>query len=445
MPKALELLKDYVKNGYAPDVSKYFHKIGLGFSEAQISDAIKAFNKCNLLNNYYSLTSKQVSCLKNGHLGSIIRLYGVENGLNISTKPNRLFNHIKIAPHFFKKTYEPNKYKGVQFIGLNFDTSIAIDKKSKYGKSYLGKDKFDTDIDDRCKILKESIKAAVASNSVRSQGDTVKIFMAPEFFFRGKGGSYPVHKISEIMEKMRAETSKKCYENWIFVFGTAIGHLEITKRLYEVFNVALVQKGGTASSSSENSLIVYKEKISDLDFISGPKTLDNYSKNTGLIAPVKEHELELCNVKVGNNSGFGTECARSGLGGECAFVMDGISFGLEICLDHLRARLKKSPMTKGYSNIQIHLITGYSVPFTASAVACGKGGFIFVVDGNKGTSLCVNAGTYEKPKVTYVENNKYQKLRKPKAIDNKLLKDYTVAPDEMSINIYKTLFLPKRT
>ena len=113
-------------------------------------------------------------------------------------------------------------YKKVQFIGFE----VRPDVESP--KLYMGDKDADSDIEARCGIMKRAIAAAV--NLADSPESTLKVFMAPEFYFRGAEGGYPVEKISSIVDEtvdasVAKETIKAEYKDWLFVLGTAIGYL----------------------------------------------------------------------------------------------------------------------------------------------------------------------------------------------------------------------------
>jgi hypothetical protein len=113
-------------------------------------------------------------------------------------------------------------YKKVQFIGFEVRPDVAS------SKIYLGDKDATTDIEERCAIMKRAIVAA--TNLADPPESTLKVFMAPEFFFRGAEGGYPVEKISSIVDEtldasVAKETIKADYKDWLFVLGTAIGYL----------------------------------------------------------------------------------------------------------------------------------------------------------------------------------------------------------------------------
>ncbi|NVJ00076.1 hypothetical protein HV824_18365 [Myxococcus sp. AM009] len=107
-------------------------------------------------------------------------------------------------------------YQQVQFVAFNV-------KPGTQAGAYLGDVDDDTDITTRCDAMKEAIQ--LAAPNVDPSEDVLKVFMAPEFYFRGQKGGYPVDKLSSIVHTMREETDKVDYADWLFVFGTAIGYL----------------------------------------------------------------------------------------------------------------------------------------------------------------------------------------------------------------------------
>ena len=150
-------------------------------------------------------------------------------------------------------------------------------------------------------------------------GKTLKIFMAPEFFYRGINGAYDISLVSEIFLALRGFTKDEKYKDWLFVLGTVIaasfddqmackscgttgaksftrdssGHFVCTRsgcssgsveevRLgARIDNVALIQKGG--EDTDRNSYIVEKEYVSHVDFrrVVTPEALQK-GKDLGL-------------------------------------------------------------------------------------------------------------------------------------------------------------------
>src|SRR5262249_55269252 len=77
----------------------------------------------------------------------------------------------------------------------------------------------------RVEIMKKAM-AAAAGKAGPADPTVLKIFMAPEFYFRGTGGAYPVEMLSEILPALKAEAAQDKYADWVFIYGTALGYLK---------------------------------------------------------------------------------------------------------------------------------------------------------------------------------------------------------------------------
>jgi hypothetical protein len=168
----------------------------------------------------------------------------------------------------------------------------------------------------------------------------------------------------------------------------------------EIFNVAFVRKGGTLTPVSSNgsatsARLVEKELISSVDY-QGP-TFDDpafYDRlehfitlyNAQVRATPTDGTLgnreEAANPALENASDGVTETSASGLGGGSLFDMDGLSYGLEVCLDHGEGRLSKS----GASPVRVQLIPscGMSISPGAEHIDTSQHSYIFNVDGSGG-------------------------------------------------------------
>ncbi|WP_257458867.1 hypothetical protein [Archangium lipolyticum] len=319
-------------------------------------------------------------------------------------------------------------YNNVQFIGFSINTLPAADAdpNNPFHSKYLGNVNSKIDLSKRCQVMMDAVRTAAKSVSIAG-GNTLKIFVAPEFFFRGEQGAYPIEEVSAILPRLRQWTHSAAYKDWLFVFGTALGYLTDgpTK---EIFNIALIQRGGTQSDDKDNARLVMKEYISRVDFIrpnvrTGAPcpscgTFVHTSDFTNWDVNRADHRLALADkpnqrmtilrptrgsrdhlAKGTNAPGRGREGSASGLGGGGQFTMAGIRFGLEVCLDHFKARLRDSPPAMGEDYPQIHLIPSAGIQITQASVACGNQGIIFNVDGGGHVHLAQNAGTYDAPHV----------------------------------------------
>jgi hypothetical protein len=402
------------------------------------------------------------------------------------------------------------KYEWVQCIAFDIKPGT---KSVKGVRTYLGDKNDDTDINNRCEILKDAIKVAYAEPSVNRHPSVLKIMMAPEFYFRGARGAYELEKISGIIDKLRVETDKFEYADWLFQFGTALGLLKheqdtgsgVEEKRYdvqivglddsdpsftkikvkskicsripsttdkgkgavrwkvkqapsaeievvectldtgdvywlkfeakgkysvgaaelveplatEVFNVALVQKGWPMTSPCDESglrrVIVYKEKVSSIDFLLAAANDDLWFDEGGVGRKIKIHGNKDRTVlptegaddllgaspnlpskttkwmdKSGGEHTTGSEINKSGEGGGSVFTIDDITFGLEVCLDHGYSRLGDfydKGVAKGDPKVQILLIPSWGMSIGRGKVACVPNGVVFNVDGGRSDSV----------------------------------------------------------
>jgi hypothetical protein len=165
----------------------------------------------------------------------------------------------------------------------------------------------------------------------------------------------------------------------------------------EVFNIALIQKGGYAEADNVHDALVYKEYVSHIDFLS--KNVRGFGKKDS--ASYRQAKIGDKIVKLnattgsrdfgGNSSGKvikedGAGVQGSNLAGGSVFTIDGVRFGLEVCLDHAKSRLK-SAIEGGGNNIRridsvdVQLIPSAGMTIIPECVATKSEGLIFNVDG----------------------------------------------------------------
>ncbi|MCP3965523.1 MAG: hypothetical protein GY750_12575 [Lentisphaerae bacterium] len=303
------------------------------------------------------------------------------------------------------------KFQKIQFIGLNIDVTPLYTYSNHMGQCYQGIANDYHDIDMRCDFLCDVINQSVLTPTISWSSSVLKLFMIPEFFFRGSNGAYPIEMISRIMDNMRQFTSQPQFRNWLFVLGTAVGYLQHAT-YKEIFNVALVQRGGTMSSDRNNSITVYKEYISGIDFIKPPAGSPKYGligKPTGDINNDFSQLEPVAGARKGslNTKQPGTERTKSGLGGHSVFNLCGINFGLEICLDHAMGRLRYAPPSAAQDLIQVQLIPSAGMYVKKDNIACVNKGLVFNVDGLGSRSHCslfTNTGLAGAPGMKAVSN-----------------------------------------
>lgn len=92
--------------------------------------------------------------------------------------------------------------------------------------TYKGDPNPSRDLGMRCLLMKDAVDKAFAHGSVNHDEEVLKIFMAPEFYFRGLDGGYPEEMLSSIMEQLRPHVAQAKFKDWLFCFGSGIGYLK---------------------------------------------------------------------------------------------------------------------------------------------------------------------------------------------------------------------------
>lgn len=307
------------------------------------------------------------------------KLYELENWSN-----HRYLKVICIGYRIATGEYDENK-KPIPVKPEDRNNPGAIEKQRQRDET--------VDIGNRVRLLISAIGAArnkyqnyVLAKGISSDEDqkTLKIFMAPEFFFRGPYGAYrDIGWVSNILSMMRTETRQQQYADWLFVHGSALFSTEKAVKggdslLLE--NFALVQKGGPKTNELQE-FVVAKEFPSHVDF-KHPSVSDwEWYKSKKPEARIAGGDRSALSPEGGRKDPLNPLSNRkpaSELVGGCIFTMDGITFGLEVCRDHYLRRLASSK-EKGRALIQLVPSAGMSIE--AESAACAPGGIIFNVDG----------------------------------------------------------------
>eukprot|EP00241_Pyramimonas_parkeae_P001825 CAMPEP_0114244466 /NCGR_PEP_ID=MMETSP0058-20121206/11351_1 /TAXON_ID=36894 /ORGANISM="Pyramimonas parkeae, CCMP726" /LENGTH=436 /DNA_ID=CAMNT_0001357401 /DNA_START=222 /DNA_END=1532 /DNA_ORIENTATION=+ len=276
---------------------------------------------------------------------------------------------------------------------------------------YVGLSNMRDDFSARVEVVRKALEKA---DKVASKDPAVlKVFTLPEFFFRGPIGAYPlqdvlgdamypngfIYQIQQLLEGDR-------WASWLGIFGTIIA-FQIAPgnryRLHNVYNICLCQHGGFTSAQERGAKchFVLKHWVSKIDFLDGGEPGDE-----GQV--VKDDEKWLENHQQHYLDGLR---AYGRLEDDCLVRVGGISFGLEICLDHRNRRLIKNEATRKYQHnrpveVQLVISAGMSL-IDRSVVVNRKGGLIFINDGlgcNEGAKDVRSNGRL------YSHKGKYERL-----------------------------------
>lgn len=140
------------------------------------------------------------------------------------------------------------KFDRVQFIGMALCTTPgnlrSIGKLSDEGE-YLGFTNVNKDIDNRITLLNNALNQTIESNYIDYNKNTLKIFVIPEFYFRGNKGAYyfpsSISFYKKYIEPKIEKITESIDDNWIFVLGSLLTSKdkikkdrEPTKTLYKV-------------------------------------------------------------------------------------------------------------------------------------------------------------------------------------------------------------------
>jgi hypothetical protein len=196
--------------------------------------------------------------------------------------------------------------------------------------------------------------------------NTLKIFIVPEFYFRPDkaaiaSNSYADNVANRIFQTLNSMFSHTDFNDWLFVCGTVIWDTSndtfAKTKLY--FNTAVVVEGGKT-----NSIHIVEKKL--------PSRIDGVPPT--FYGPGVEPDVKLI---------FNSWSANR----YRVFNVSGLSFGIEVCLDHgikvLKNVLNKWERNEGLpQTIKFHLLTAGGMPIDPDAVAAKKGGYILRNDGH---------------------------------------------------------------
>lgn len=333
-----------------------------------------------------------------------------------------------------------NNYSKCRFIGYAIPTGPSQDKLilSKYlVGNYLGAANVEQDLMARIAILKNAVDTAKLALPADEDTQLVNnIFMAPEFYFHGPLGPYIYRHVdedpAELALKLLAQTfNPQDYPNWTFVFGTMISAkvanidavfqspaVQMRKRLVESLALNAEAEFGNARSITEEIL---NNTITDLRANPAVEVRDRalILSNLGLQLPGKPLQYQQLTTEKyflspidfvlfeTTNQDVITEemvayphidlsdgdVKKHAYDSHAIFsqsfgqdnLPSTINYGIEICLDHDDARLRKNMTRENLpaddAVLQIQLVPSSGSVIVQQCVVAGANGFVFNVDG----------------------------------------------------------------
>ncbi len=337
-----------------------------------------------------------------------------------------------------------SEYKQVQFIGYAISTRPAAcgPKDSQdYGarKYYLGHAQDSLDMEFRLNLLGEALQRA--QSACAKEPEVLKVFMIPEFFFRGAHGAYHGQDAEERLKRGLAELLvRRGADMDLALWGTALlaeqpadfSHPEIAAAcgLGDEY-LHLYETCRKFRSSLGKETPGLREILFDLDELEHPATRPDDFKLDPLAAVLEQlllgctHKAPVkvsnkCQIMLGReryltvrkqfkscvdfvlNCEHGPDSEADNRGsylqtfvaypdiapseGELklddtdpygVFAWRGLKVGVEICLDHIRQRLSGR-----VNDLDLHLIPSCGAEVTPGCIAARVGGYVFNCDGD---------------------------------------------------------------
>lgn len=320
-------------------------------------------------------------------------------------------------------------YSSTQFLSFSINTmggraaygeceGRAVDSD---GYCYIGNDSdLEEDVMHRYAVLEEVLMALREDNldqfpEIDFKPSVLKIFMLPEFYWRGPNGAYSTGDISsedgilvKLMDRLRAAASHEDFKDFLFVFGTLIltstsdeaeaeawerAHLENGQQLRKdevvYFNLAIVMRGGPLlrdgdGNADGNYFLVPKKYISTADFLN---------RAEGLPDPRSSHVMEYGVTQDKQMVQFLTDVRKVRIVPDGLLNIDGVRIGVEICLDHRlsvlwKNLLKETPEGDDVDLLDILLVTSAGMAIERGPSPVRTGGVSYLTDGEGSSAAC---------------------------------------------------------
>jgi hypothetical protein len=305
--------------------------------------------------------------------------------------------------------YSPAKarYHSVLCLGYKVPTVFA--------GGFQGKTDDRADMEKKAADMIKAVQAARSSVSAAHQTETtmLKVFMAPEFYFRGRNGAYDADDVNGtgkngkgLADLLREELDKDIYKDWLFVLGTVIVASKAMKTvctectspvelrpvpgssktiaLCKANQKHVVSEEVTGAAVDNVALIVKeklvhtvaKELVSHMDFNARAGVKDTVIMNGKEVTVNRYDQPSTYKAATDVKTTFTDERM-----GGCIFTLDGVTFGCEVCLDHAASTTARTAGRLDHAdNIQIQLLP--SGGMNVKKFRTVPNGVVFNVDGN---------------------------------------------------------------
>lgn len=296
---------------------------------------------------------------------------------------------------------------------------------------YMGHKNNTHDVIDRLAIMEDAVERAYELSD--KSADTLKVFVAPEFFFRGRNGAYIMRsdqeslfndvdgqcrsEVCQILMTLEKLVGNAKYEDWIFLFGTAVlsESLQVEDTWdYLFYNFGILFKGFDPDKTTHHGkrFLVPKRYVSNLDFLTPYRSIVDTTREVyqSIVPDDEQAVLNPHNLKHEKYNRliwhtYKEEIANLGytMIEYGWFIIEGITLTVEICLDHdmrtvltaflADAASREPTLIPSYANdqidfveipkhqAQISIVSSADMQVTPTALALINGGTIILQDG----------------------------------------------------------------
>jgi hypothetical protein len=297
-------------------------------------------------------------------------------------------------------------------------------------------------------IMKDAVERAHELSD--KSKNVLKVFIAPEFFWRGISGAYvfaddegdddcgPICVLLQSLEQLVADAK---YKDWLFLFGTIAASELLPKEDefdYLFYNFAPVYKGYDPAVSSYHGkrFLVPKRYVSSSDFLSYDRHMHPSATKELLDQQHLQRDATVYNPfdfqqkRYNNEMWIHYKQELNDLGYTMIeydwLMLDGISMTIEICFDHYRrtalntfladvitgtTSLIPSSSNKGLEYVhippyqaQISLVSSAGMSIMQDSLTLTQNGTIFLQDGVNGdekSKMKISTHQYNKGEVEF--------------------------------------------
>lgn len=282
---------------------------------------------------------------------------------------------------------------------------------------YIGLSEIPADVRARVMLFKEALAAAHSQPSVDRDPRTLKVFMAPEFYFRGPEGAYQLEQVfgkadqGGLLRTLTDLVAGPQWEHWVVCFGTVIGYSKLPgadghggRKDWECYNMAALQLGGFTSDAQRKRgcRLVVKLLKSGIDFLKTPQ-LGMGDHDIRHPYWSRRENGHIPGRAPGDDLDFwgGQRLDGDRIDDDGVFELGGVLFGLEICLDHLCKRIRDSPPDGDLAGWQpqIHLVPSGGMTVQVTSLCTQRDGLVFHCDGltNRSRRYGAHSSAYRVP------------------------------------------------